>query len=196
MCQHLKQKKYNKNGREGEGGSIEDFPNIRKITPEEKKEYLKKKEKGNGCLSIFMGFFAFAFGYLAVQGLYEVWEQRIWRERWAFALLCFGGLLLSAVPIISIVMMKREKHWIRKVDCFTAVGYSYQKKKERETDISDGAAYTVYYVKIWDGQSVYLSHWFPVEKKVYEREEPIEFNLYFYKDKSGCTVTDAYEKEM
>lgn len=54
---------------------------------------------------------------------------------------------------------------------------------------------TLYYAKVWDGQSVYLPRWFPIGEEAYNREEPVAFELYFYKDRSGYTEIDAYVKE-
>lgn len=184
--------KGEKKGTEG-NGAIEDFPNIRKMTPEEKKEYLKKKETGNGCLSVFMGFLALVCGNAAFGLVPEIQQKVMWKDKIAIILFCLVWLLISFAFIMGIISMRRKKRWILKTDCFATTGYSYQKREEKVSD-GDGRE-TVYYAKIWDGHSVYLPRWFSIAEEEYKREEPVEFELYFYKDKRGYTEIDAYGKE-
>lgn len=183
-------------GKKQEKGSssvIEDFPNIRKMTQEEKKEYLKRKEKGNGCLSVFMGFLAFGFGLAAVRLLQDIPQKVLWKDKLMLLAFCAVFFLAAFAFIMVIVMMRRTKQWILTTDCFAVTGYSYQKKKE---NMSSGDGHeTLYYAKVWDGQSVYLPRWFPIGEEEYKREEPVAFELYFYKDRSGYTEIDAYVKE-
>ncbi|MCM1497645.1 MAG: hypothetical protein NC124_04185 [Clostridium sp.] len=174
-------------------GVIEDFPDIRKITQEEKKQYLERRGRGNGCLSVFMGVMAVVFGNAAFRLLSELHQRIVWQEKIAFLLLFLFVLGLSGVFIVSIVAMNREKRWILKTDCFHTTGYSYQKKEEKAW--YENGSETLYYAKVWDGDSVYLSRWFPIGAQDYAKEEPVEFDLYFYHDKSGYTEIDAYAKE-
>lgn len=85
----------------------------------------------------------------------------------------------------------RERRWILDHDCFVTTGYSYNKQSESVSS-SNGMSRMVYRAKIWDGNSVYLKGSFPISKADFEKEEILEFRLYFYKDKNGHIKMDTF----
>lgn len=174
-------------------GSIEDFHDVRKMTVEERRAYAREKKKGNGFSSACMGGVSLIFGGLAVKIFLMLPQKITLGEKMPVLLLGLFLFLLFLLFFMMAVSAKMEARWMRTHDCFVATGYSYNKSKEQ---VQDGTLNrtTVYYAKVWDGHSVYLKRTFEISREDFAREEPLTFELRFYKDKRGYTEIDARVK--